>query len=163
MDEADALILDRNLQIRPYGKHYSPVIGLTATGIVDMEQFEGEHFKTLGYEQVDSTLRTEYRHDERPVHSGLEEFFGDAYHGTVRLLYADESREEEMRKLAVECGYTEEEILVNPEDIAELRVLRAPMFLLVTKAANMRGLDYRSTDKITLFLAKKCDSRRSLR
>ena len=127
-----------------------------------MEEFEGEHFKSLGYDEVDSTLRTEYRYDERPVISSLEEFFGDAYNGTVRLLYFDAKREDEMRKRAVECGYKEDEIRVNPEDIAELRVLQAPVLLLVTKAANMRGLDYRSTDKITLFLAKKCESRRAL-
>ena len=127
-----------------------------------MEHFEREYFKTLGYEEVDSTLRTDYRHDERPAISSLEEFFGDAYHGTVRLLYFEAEREDEMRKRAADCGYTSEQIRVNPEDIAELRVLRAPVLLLVTKAANMRGLDYRSTDKITLFLAKKCESRRAL-
>ena len=36
------------------------------------------------------------------------------------------------------------------------------MFLLVDEAEHMRGLDYRSTDTITLFLARKSDSNRSL-
>ena len=51
---------------------------------------------------------------------------------------------------------------MNPEVIDQLRQLKAPQFILVTKPQNMRGLDYRSTDTITLFLARRCDSQRSL-
>ena len=46
--------------------------------------------------------------------------------------------------------------------MGELRNLKAPIFLLVTEAEHMRGLDYRSQDTITLFMAWKCDSNRSL-
>ena len=36
------------------------------------------------------------------------------------------------------------------------------MFIIVTKPANMRGLDYRAEVPIALFLAKLCDSKRAL-
>ena len=163
LDECDALICDKRLVIKPYqGGGNSNVIGLTATGMSVMDPFEYEHFKDLRYYQVDSQLRTEYRFNETPKFASMQDFFGESYNGTVRLLYADESRTEKLVAMAKACGYKEGEIHVNLEVIAQLRQLKAPQFLLVTKAEHMRGLDYRSDDTLTLFLAKLCDSNRSL-
>ena len=123
-----------------------------------MEPFELSYFEDLDYHIVDSGLKTTYRFNERPVLSSLHEFFSDTFDGTVRLIYAEESRVKDLKQLALDTGYQQEEIYVDLEDISQLRTLKAPSFLLVTKAGNMRGLDYRSSDTITLFLAKLCDS-----
>ena len=70
-----------------------------------MEEFERTHFRSLGYHIVDSGMKTEYRFNERPKISSLNDFFSARYHGSVRLIYADEDREEELRAKALACGY----------------------------------------------------------
>ena len=163
LDEVDALLVDKKLVIKPYqGGYTSWVIGLTATGMNDMHPLEYEFFKELHYHQIDSQLRAEYRLEETPKFASLKDFYGERFNGTVRLIYADKSMKEELVAKAKACGYKDEEIHVDLDVIAQLRQLRAPQFLLVTKPAGMRGLDYRSEGPITLFLAKLCYSKRAL-
>ena len=57
-----------------------------------MEKFERTHFEEMGYHTIDSSLRTTYRYNEEPKWSTQHEFFGRRYHGTVRLMFAEEKR-----------------------------------------------------------------------
>ena len=90
LDEADSLLLDKRLQVKGYqGGGQTYVIGLTATGKGDMEEFEETHFEDLDYHTIDSGLKTTYRYNEVPKWSTRKEFFSERYHGTVRLMFAE--------------------------------------------------------------------------
>ena len=117
LDEGDAILLDQRLKVEKLPDYNSPVIALTATGPTDMSNFEKSHFNKLGYEVVDSMLRPQFKATETPTLGSLDHFFGKSFDDTVRLVFVEEDREEELRRKAVEKGYDELDVLVNPEDL----------------------------------------------
>ena len=126
-----------------------------------MSHFEKQYFKAMQYTILDSMLRPQYRFEEMPKLSSIQQFFGQEYNDTVRLIYANKKDEAALCDQA-KTFYQEDQILVNPENMDMLRNLETNQFVLVTKPENMRGLDYRSKKPITLFLNALCDSKRSL-